>query len=294
MPKVVVYAVTVTGAQQLELPVTPASLHDLPEDLPLGVYTTFRTFDHYNFLHLSDHFRRLEQSMALLNWRYVLDEAAVRRALHQVCVGYAHPDARVRIDVLARPATQLAGDSRLLLALAPFDPPPAEVYELGVSVALAPRLRREEPRAKMAEFVLARREYPVGGAGASHAADPYEYLLLDEKQHVLEGSSSNFYAVRDGGVHTAGDGVLEGITRKIVLQLISEAGIKLRMRAVRLVEVEELDEAFLSSSSRGVVPVQEIDDRIVGAGRPGPVTQQLMAAYEQYVAEAVRPAVAME
>ena len=294
MPKVVVYGVTVTGAQQLDLPFTPTSLYDLPEDLPLGVYTTFRTFDHYKFLHLSDHFRRLEQSMALLNWRYALDEAALRRALHQVCVGYAHPDARVRIDVLARAAAELAGDSRLLLALAPFDPPPAQVYERGVRVALAPRLHREEPRAKTADFVLARREYPLGGAGAPHAANPYEYLLLDEEQHLLEGSSSNFYAVRDGSVDTAGDGVLEGITRKIVLQLISEAGIKLRMRAVRLAELEELDEAFLSSSSRGLVPIQQIDGRIVGAGRPGPVTRRLMAAYEEYVAEAVRPAVSLE
>ena len=294
MPQVIVYAVTTTAVQQLKLPFTPASMHDLPEDLPLGVYTAFRTFDHYKFLRLSDHFRRLEQSMALLNWRYALDEAAIRHALHQVCGGYAHPDARVRLDVLARPATQLGSNSRLLLTLAPFNPPPAAVYERGVHLELAPRLQRHEPRVKTADFILARREYPLSEPGAGGDPGPYEYLLLDEEQHLLEGSTSNFYAVRDGSVYTAGDGVLEGITRKTVLELIAEAGIKLQLRAARLVEVEALDEAFLSSSARGLVPVRKIDGRVVGTGQPGPVTRRLMAAYDDFVARSVRPAVALE
>ena len=286
MTDVVLYAVTTAGAKELELSYEPSSLYDLPESLALGVYTALRTFDHYKFLQLSDHLRRLEQSMALLNWRYVLDEGAVRRALHQVCVAYGHPEARVRIDVLARPASELGSDSRVLLTLAPFEPPPAAVYEEGARLRLARQLQRRKPRAKTADFVLARRNYPLNTAKA------YEYLLLGDEERLLEGSGSNFYAVRDGSVLTAGDGVLEGITRKIVLQLVAKAGIDLQLHAARLDEVAQLDEAFLSSSSRGLVPVREIEGRVVGQGRPGPITRRLMADYEQFVVQAVRPAVA--
>lgn len=288
MADVALYAVTDAGANKLDLPNRLPSLYDLPEELPLGVYTALRTFDHYKFLRLADHLRRLEQSMAVLNWRWELDERAIRRALHQVCVAYEHPDARVRIDVLAHAPSPPYGDSRVLLALAPFEPPPEAVYEHGVRLALAPALQRRHPQAKTADFALARRAYPLNSSAA------YDYLLLDEEEHLLEGSSSNFYAVRESSVWTAGEGMLEGITRKIVLQLVEEAGIDLQLRAPRLAEASLLDEAFLSSSSRGLVPVREIDGTVIGQGRPGLITQQLMAAYDAFVARSVRPAVALD
>jgi branched-subunit amino acid aminotransferase/4-amino-4-deoxychorismate lyase len=275
--------VTGDGSRRVALPYTPDSLHDLPPWLPLGVYTSLRTFEHNKFLRLSGHLQRLEQSMALQDWHYILDVGALRRALQQVCTVYEHPDARVRIDVLPHPAPQLDSDSRLLLTLAPFEPPPPAVYEQGVSVGLAPQLHRLRPRAKTADFVLARRKIALNQA--------YEVLLLDEEGCLLEGSSSNFYAVSDGAVLTAGDGVLEGITRSIILQLVEEAGITLHLRAPRLSETAQLDEAFLSSSSRGLVPVRQIAAQVVGSGGPGPVTRRLMADYEQFVAQAIRPAV---
>lgn len=288
MADVRLYSVTSTGAKELDPPEPMTSLYDLPDALSLGVYTAMRTYDHYKFLRLSDHLRRLEESMAVFNWRYQLDERAIRRALHQVCLVYEHPDARVRIDVLARAPAPQFGDSRVLVALAPFEPPPAAVYERGVRLALARTLQRQFPQAKTADFALARRAYPI------NSEDSYDFLLLDEEEHLLEGSTSNFYAVRDGSVWTAGEGMLEGITRKVVLQLVQEAGIELRLQAPRLEHIPQLDEAFLSSSSRGLVPVREIDGKVVGSGRPGPITKQLMLAYDEFVARAVRPAVALE
>lgn len=288
MADVPLYSVTETGAKELDPPEPLASLYDLPGALSLGVYTAMRTYDHYKFLRLSDHLRRLEESMSVLNWRYELDERAIRRALHQVCMAYEHPDARVRIDVLAQTPDPPYGNSRVLVALAPFEPPPAAVYERGVRLALAPALQRRHPQAKTADFALARRAYPI------NSDDSYDFLLLDDEEHLLEGSTSNFYAVRDNSVWTAGAGMLEGITRKIILELIQEAGIELQLQAPRLEDVPLLDEAFLSSSSRGLVPVREIDGKVVGNGRPGPITKQLMLAYDEFVERSVRPAVALD
>jgi branched-subunit amino acid aminotransferase/4-amino-4-deoxychorismate lyase len=169
------------------------------------------------------------------------------------------------------------------LTLAPFEPPPPSVYEQGVSVALAPQLHRLRPQAKTADFVLARRKIAFNEA--------YEVLLLDGEGRLLEGSSSNFYAASDGAVLTAGDGVLEGVTRSIILQLVEEAGIALHLRAPRLSDTAQLDEAFLSSSSRGLVPVRQIAAQVIGSGAPGPLTRQLMADYDRFVAQAIRTAV---
>lgn len=280
------FAVTPFGSQLLAWPAGATSVHEVFDNLALGVYSALRTFDHDKFLHLDYHLDRTEQSMRLLGWTYRLDRATFCLALHQACVAYPLPDARVRFDVLAEPAISLGSDSRVLIALAPFTPVPDVYYEQGVRVQLAPHLQRENPLVKTARFVLTRRPYPLGHPEA------YEHLLVDAEGNILEGSSSNFYAVRAGCLYTAGAGVLEGITRKIVLQLAAGMGLPVTLAAVNAAGISQLDEAFISSSSRGLVPVVAISGQTVGRGRPGPITQRLGAAYQAYVQTHIRPALA--
>ena len=102
---------------------------------------------------------------------------------------------------------------------------------------------------------------------------------------------SNFWAVRDGEVWTAGEGMLEGVTRKIILALLPELHIPVRLAAVRQDEVPELDEAAISGSSRALVPVVAIGGQQVGDGRPGPIFRRILDAYQEYVAGAVKTAV---
>lgn len=280
------FAVTGQGPVRLALPAPVASIHDLPDDLPFGIYTAFRTYDHDKFLNLGAHLDRMQQSIELLGWEYRLDRLALRRALAEVCAAAPWPNARVRVDVLEAPAARWPGARRLLLTLAPFEPVPLRHYREGVRVGLARRLQRVQPLAKRADFVLARRDYPLGRPEA------YDCLLLDEADHILEGSSSNFYVLCDGVLWTAGDGVLEGITRKIILQeLAPPLSIPVRLQAPALAQADSFDEAFLSSSSRGLIPVVNIAGTIIGPGTPGPATRRLMAAYGRFVAEAIRPAV---
>lgn len=285
MSDVQLFAVTEDGPQRLQPPEAVAGIHDLPAGLPFGVYTAFRTFEHNRFLELQAHLDRLQQSMALLDWAYTLDQRRLRQALHAVCSAYPGDDARVRVDVLAAPATMLGSASRVLITLAPFTPLPERAYREGVRVAVAPQLSRRDPLVKDAGFVLARRE-TLPDRPAIH-----EYLLCDEEGRLLEGSSSNFYAVAGGALWTAGEGVLEGITRQIVLRLAGELAVLVRLAAPLRARVSGMEEAFLSSSSRGVLPVVEIDGERVGDGQPGPVTRRLMDAYAAYVAQAIALAV---
>ena len=285
MNDIQLFAVTSDGPRPLPLPEAVSGIHDLPAGLPFGVYTAFRTFEHDRFLELQAHLDRLQQSMTLLDWAYTLDQQRLRRALDAVCSAYPGNDARVRVDVLSAPATLLGSESRELITLALFTLLPEQMYQEGVRVAVAPQLNRPDPLVKDAGFVRARRET------LPDVPQTYEYLLCDEAGRLLEGSSSNFYGVAGGALWTAGEGVLEGITRRIVLDLAVRLDIPVRLEGPLRAEVSGLDEAFLSSSSRGVLPVVVIDGETVGDGRPGPVTGRLIVAYTAYVARAIALAV---
>ena len=115
--------------------------------------------------------------------------------------------------------------------------------------------------------------------------------MLDSAGRILEGTGTNFWGVREGVVYTAGEGVLEGITREILLQIIAELDIPLRLEAVGVGDIASLDEAALSGSSRALLPVVSIAGQTVGDGRPGPITRRVLAAYNAFVGENVRTAI---
>ncbi|MGD8807542.1 MAG: aminotransferase class IV [Chloroflexota bacterium] len=286
MNDVQLHAILPDGPHKLAIPAGgAANVHALFDDLPVGVYTSLRTYQHNQFLHLADHLDRLAQSMALLGWDYPLDRQRLRRALHQICSVFPADDARVRIDILAQAIDVPGGRARELIGLFPFKPIPKQLYESGVRVAIAGQLSRANPKAKQAQFAQERRPFLD-----SHP-DAYECLLVDRDGFILEGTTSNFYAVKDGVLWTAGEGVLEGVARRIVLKVARETGVPVRLQAVRVDEIDSLDECALSSSSRAIVPIVEIDGRTVADGRPGPVTRRLLAAYKAYVAGAIAPAI---
>jgi branched-chain amino acid aminotransferase len=224
--------------------------------------------------------------MQLLHWDYHLDRSRLKRALHLATTEYPADDARVRFDILSWPATSLGTDSRELIALTPFKPEPKQCYTMGVGVDFVPELVRDEPLAKTAEFAE-RRMKMLPARSRMH----YEYLMLDQNDNLLEGTMTNFWAVRDGQVWTAGEGVLEGITRKILLNLIPELGIPVYEVATNKRDLPYLDEAFLSGSSRAVMPVVRIAHFEIGNGHPGLITRQILRAYQDYVMKHIKPAI---
>ncbi len=278
------FTVEPTGIRPLSVSDTITGFDQLYDGLDLGVYSALRTFDHNKFLYLEHHIQRTRDSMRLLGWPDELDEVRLRQGLHDVCSQYPLPEARVRFDYLAAAPHHLGTDSRLLIGLMPFTPPPPELYQAGVRVDFAPDLARENPLAKTADFAQKRRAYKVGG-------EIYEYLLLGEQGEILEGTVTNFYGMVDGVFRTAGTGVLAGITRKIILGLVEELHIPVSLEAVNVTDIPQLSEAALSGSSRALLPVVQIGEQVVGNGRPGPICQRILVAYNKFVAREVKTAV---
>jgi branched-chain amino acid aminotransferase len=108
-----------------------------------------------------------------------------------------------------------------------------------------------------------------------------EAILLDSHGHVSEGSGENIYVVRDGRIITPPmtAGILDGITRRSILQIAGDLGYEVIERNLARPELILADEVFLTGTAAELVPVVEIDDQAVGDGRRGPVTESLQAVF---------------
>ena len=250
---------------------------ELTRRLPRGLYTTFSTnHNGTRVLGLSAHLKRL-------NLPTPASRADLRLALSQLASANAPGESRLRVLVSD-------SDGTVYVIVQPFAPPAKEIYERGVNVTTA-ELTRHDPRLKDSGFIAASQSQraQVGG-------DIYE-VLLTRKGMIYEGMTSNFYVVPQtsvcvppkmqtevcGTLVTARTGILLGVTRRVVLRLARGQGMDIEYRAPRL--EEDFAEAFLTSSSRGIVPIVQIDDRRVGQGTVGAWTKRLSLAYQAYVEE---------
>jgi branched-chain amino acid aminotransferase len=123
--------------------------------------------------------------------------------------------------------------------------------------------------------VLAMREAREAGA--------HEALLLDRDGYVTEGASSNVFIVRGGRLVTPplAAGILEGVTRGIVLELARAEGMPALEAALRPEDLASADEIFITSTAREVLPVTRLDGRAVGSGLVGPCTTRLHASFRR-------------
>ena len=244
-----------------------ASLAASSAALPAGAYTSLRTYGGRGVVRLAAHFRRLEESTALQGRPGSIDPAAARRAIAAAVDATPHGESRLRLT-FAPP--------RLFVAVEPFTPLPARLYAEGVAcVTLA--IQRDNPHAKDTRFIAtAQQAY----AGLPEGIE--EGLLVADDGALLEGLSSNFFALRGGELHTEEERVLAGVTRSLVLE-VAERLLAVRRTAIRKHELALVDEAFITSVSREVLPVVRVDGRPLGDGRVGPKTRAILDAFAALV-----------
>jgi branched-chain amino acid aminotransferase len=176
----------------------------------------------------------------------------------------------------------LAVDPVALVVVLPLSGPPALAYREGVAAAIV-GVRRASPEAIDPSAKTGAHLPNVLAVREARAAGAHEALLLDGRGFVTEGSSSNVFAVRGGALLTPplAAGILEGVTRGVVLRLARAAGLAAEEVPLRPEDLESADEVFITSTVREIVPVTRLGDRLVGDGRPGPVTLRLHAAFRQ-------------
>ncbi len=182
----------------------------------------------------------------------------------------------------------LAVDPLAIVVVQPLQGPPARAYLEGVKAAVV-GVRRASPRAIDPSAKTGAHLPNVLAVKEARAAGAYEAFLLDDRGFVTEGSSSSIFAVRGGRVLTPPlrAGILEGVTRGIVLRIAAGIGVPSQETPLRSGDLEEADEVFITSTIREILPVTRLGDRAVRSGRPGTVTRRLHREFRRRAGGAV-------
>jgi branched-chain amino acid aminotransferase len=200
-----------------------------------------------------------------------VSESFLRRQLLTLLEPYRPAEARVRVIMTKQGQVYVAAEPLKLLS--------RQVYETGVRVETT-EIQRESPRLKSTAFITA------SASERKHIARAgfFEALLVHNGK-ILEGMTSNFFYVKDNTLCTARDDILLGVTRQTVIDIAQGRGVDVKYEPLRRDQLSAVDESFITSSSRGIVPVIEIDKVTIGQGRPGRITKELLTAYDSYVTE---------
>ncbi|HBQ14127.1 MAG: aminotransferase class IV [Sandaracinaceae bacterium] len=237
------------------------------------------------------HLERLRHSCAQLSIPVDVDDATLRREVHEVLAAAGNTDAGaesyVRV-VVTRGVTALGlsleGElrPRRVMVAAPLKVHDPKLWEEGGALATVSISRSLDGTG--ASGVKASNYLPnILSLAAAHRRGAYEAISVGGGGELLEGSTSNLFLVHDGEVSTPPleVGILGGITRRLVMEAAAEDGAAIRERLLFPPDLYSADEAFITSSTREVVPMVRADGVTLGGGRPGPVTQRLHAAFRR-------------
>jgi branched-chain amino acid aminotransferase len=269
-----------------------------------SVYEVIRTYALRPF-QIERHLARLERSAArlglVLPWDAARTRAEIARSLEASRGGDARdPEAApwnagersIRV-MMTRGAGELGLDPalavgpRAIVIASPLHAPPLAAYRDGVGCRIV-GIRHDAPEAVDTTAKTGAHLSNVLAVAEARAAGAHEALMLDRDGFVTEGASSNVFIVREGRVETPplAAGILEGVTRALVLSLARSAGTTVREAPLRPGDLEAADEIFITSTAREVLPVTRLDGRAVKSGRVGEVTTRLHHLFREMASRA--------
>ena len=243
-----------------------------------SVYETLRTYDGRLFL-FSRHFARLEHSARGIDLTIPWSKAETREQLQRTLLS---GECRIRLMITRgigelNADTETCVDPAVIIIVVPLSLPPEEVYQHGIDVVISSVKRSE----KFADIKTGSLIHQVLAFREAKSKKAFEAILLTAGDKLSDGITSNIYLVRDKTILTPSHdaGIVEGITRGVVLDLARGMGLPVVEGLFDLRDLALADEMFLTSTTREVVPVVRVDGNPIGNGRPGRVTRKLLQAY---------------
>lgn len=251
-----------------------------------GVYEVARVYDGRIF-QMRPHLERLQHGLGELRIHAqvdaipdiaerLLDENELRNGDATVYVQVTR-GAAPRAHAFPPPETP----ATVYVLAKPFRQHPATYFEDGVATITVPDTRWSRCDIKSIALlpnVLANQQAKDHGA--------FEALFVRDGA-VIEGSHSNLFGVLDGRLITYSlcGYILGGITRKLIIDRAPELGIRVAEEPVKLAELDRVEELFLSGTTTEVMPISKVDNKLIGDGKPGPVTRRLQEAFQQWRSE---------
>ncbi|HVB74726.1 MAG TPA: aminotransferase class IV [Ktedonobacteraceae bacterium] len=246
------------------------SINDMAVLRGYSTFEALRTYDRRPF-HLHEHLQRLYHSAALIEMEIPWPSSFIADVIRETIERNTYNHAAIRLLVTggeSEDGITPSGQPTLVVMITPLGERDMQRFARGIKL-ITTRLQREAPEAKTTNYMSAVRALKEA---AKH--DATDALFVNEQGHVLEATRSNFFIFRGDTLVTPRDGVLYGITRNVVLEL-ARGRFTIEERPILLNELSLTEEAFITSSSKEITPVVQIDDMQIGSGKPGPRTYEL-------------------
>ncbi len=255
-----------------------------------SVYETIRTYGGRPFL-LREHLDRLRRSAERLDIPHDAAPVDIEPEIERTLAEAGNEESAIRV-VLSRGKGPIGYDAAplgpptVVVYVRPCPPIPVSFLREGVDVAIVPVIRNPvsalDPAIKSSNLLnnlLAFQEARRLGA--------YEPILLNVEGRLAEGATSNIFLAREGRLRTPPleAGILQGITRGFVLALARGAGLPAVEEPLGPEEMKGAEEAFITSTLKGILPVRRCDGWPIGVGRPGPLTLRLLDLFAAAIRE---------
>jgi branched-chain amino acid aminotransferase len=237
---------------------------------------------------LDAHLERLEQSAARVFIALPASRSALAEEVHATVRAHAADESYVRVMVTRGVAHALGLDPELaetpcrVVIVTALKLLPAEIYERGIA-AITFRVERPSDAVSVSNAKIGNYLVSVLAMRKARELGASEALLEDGAGSILEGSTSNVFAVFAGKLATPPENsaILPGITRRRVVELARAGGFAVDLAPISRVDLARADEVFITSSIRELVPVVKIDGQPVGDGTPGPVARELLRRFRE-------------
>ncbi|WP_018130640.1 branched-chain-amino-acid transaminase [Effusibacillus pohliae] len=251
-----------------------------------GIFEGIRCYSG-NVFRLREHIKRLYESAKSILLDIPLTPEEMESAVVETLRRNGYADAYIRL-VISRGVGDLGLDPRncikpcIIIIAEQLKLFPQEFYEKGLSIVTVPTRRNVpdalNPKIKSLNYlnnVLVKLEAARAGV--------LEALMLNHEGYVCEGSGDNVFIVKDRKVTTPPTylGALEGITRNAILDICERLGIPAEEKPFTRHDVYVADEVFLTGTAAEVIPVVEVDARVIGNGKPGPLTEMLIREFRK-------------
>ncbi len=249
-----------------------------------GVFEGIRAYNGKIFT-LDEHLDRLYDSAAVIALKIPITKAEMANAIKKTMEANNQTDSYIRL-VVTRGVGKLGLDPnkcatpQVIIITDTIELYPKALYEKGLDVVTVPTIRNHfsalDPKIKSLNYlnnILAKLESIQAGAG--------EALMLNKDGYVAECAGDNIFILKDNTLLTPPEssGILIGITRNVVMELATKMGIQVKEYLMTRYDLYIADECFLTGTAAEIIPVVKIDGRIIGTGKPGKTTLDLLKRY---------------
>ncbi|MBI1248947.1 branched-chain-amino-acid transaminase [bacterium] len=251
-----------------------------------GIFEGLRIYNGKVF-RLEQHIRRLYDSAKAIHLKIPLSPAEMTDACVESVKQSGYTDGYIRLVVTRGAGTLGLGPERTenpqtIIIVDKIKLYPQEFYDNGLEIITASTIRNHpgalSPQIKSLNYlnnIMAKIEASKAGC--------LEALMLNHKGEVAECTADNIFIVRNGNLLTppTDAGILEGVTREVVLELAKDGGIPAFEKTLTRHDVYVADECFMTGTAAEVIGVVKVDDREIGDGKPGPITRKLKSLFQQ-------------